>query len=82
MAVYGGLPPVACVTLTLPVLNRAQRIILLVSGLEKAETVRAVLAGSDATLPEGMVRPVNGTLEWLLEQEVARLLKGWKDRVP
>lgn len=60
-------------TLTFPVLNAAARVIFLVSGTEKAKTVKAVLNG-DALLPAAMVRPTTGSLLWMLDRAAASLL--------
>ena len=61
------------ITLTLPVINAAARVVFLVAGAEKAKVVRAVL-GEQATLPAAMVRPEGGTLVWLLDRAAAALL--------
>ena len=60
-------------TLTLPVLNAAARVVFLVAGAEKAKVVKAVL-GEGATLPAAMVRPDNGELVWLLDRAAAAQL--------
>lgn len=75
VAVHGGTPAVDRVTLTRPVLSRARRIVFLVSGREKAETVKAVLSGSDPSLPAATIRPVHGELWWLLDRDAACLLR-------
>ena len=64
-------------TLTLPVINAAAQVIILVTGAEKAETLRAVLAGSPAgaDLPVALVCPTQGHLLWLVDWEAARLLE-------
>jgi 6-phosphogluconolactonase len=61
------------VTLTLPVLTAAARVLFLASGAEKAKAVRAVLLDR-APLPATMVEPVNGRLSWLLDRDAASLL--------
>ncbi len=61
------------ITLTLPVLNNAARVVFLVSGGEKAKVVKAVLR-DQALLPAGMVRPTHGRLLWLLDRPAAALL--------
>ena len=61
------------ITLTLPVINAAARVVFLVAGAEKAKVVRAVL-GEQATLPAAMVRPEGGGLVWLLDRAAAALL--------
>ncbi len=62
-------------TLTLPVLNAAARVIFLVAGAEKAKVVRAVLA-EKAPLPAAMVQPKEGELIWLVDRAAAALLPG------
>lgn len=63
------------ITLTYPVLNNAANVLFLVSGIEKARVVRAVL--KDGTLlPAGMVRPRDGHLTWMLDRPAAAQLGG------
>lgn len=61
-------------TFTLPVLNAAALVMFLVSGREKAKTVKAVL-GDGALLPAGLVRPTTGGLVWMVDRAAAGLLK-------
>lgn len=64
-------------TLTLRVLNHAQAIIFLVSGVEKAEPLRKVFASVDLDeeLPARCVRPTQeGAALWLVDEEAARSL--------
>jgi 6-phosphogluconolactonase len=64
------------VTLTLPVLNNAAHVLVLVSGPSKASVVQEIFeAGNAKHLPAGLVRPVNGTLEWLLDRDAASLVR-------
>lgn len=57
------------VTLTLPVLNAATNVVMLVSGKEKASILKRVLAAQgDVTLPASMLHPSSGSLYWLVEQ--------------
>jgi 6-phosphogluconolactonase len=58
------------VSMTLPVINAARRILIVVGSAEKAEMVRRAVAG-DAAIPAGRLRPVDGTLTWLLTEEAA-----------
>ena len=74
MAVKGGTPDVYRTTLTFPVLNRARRIVFLVAGMDKAETVRALLEGAGPDLPAAKIKPLQGDVIWLLDQEAASLL--------
>lgn len=57
------------VTLTLPVINLARRVLFLVSGADKAAALHRVLhASPDAPrLPAGLVEPASGDLLWLVE---------------
>jgi len=66
--VRGGIPDVPRLTLTLPVLNRAFQAVFLVSGREKAPTVKAVLEHPEGPLPASRVR---GNVAWLLDAEAA-----------
>jgi len=60
-------------TLTFPVINAAARVIFLVSGAEKAKTLKAALSDG-ALLPAGMVRPEDGTVTWVVDRPAASLL--------
>jgi 6-phosphogluconolactonase len=60
-------------TLTIPVLNAAARVIVLVAGPEKAKVVKAVLH-DHVLLPAGMVRPTDGSLHWVIDRAAAALL--------
>ena len=64
------------ITLTVPVLNHARRIMILVTGKKKAERLKEVLRpqpGSEQ-LPAQSIAPVEGMLEWLVDAEAASLL--------
>jgi 6-phosphogluconolactonase len=74
IAVKGGTPSVGRTTMTYPVLNRARRIVFLVAGQDKAETVKALLDGTHPELPAAKIRPLQGDVIWLLDQESASLL--------
>jgi 6-phosphogluconolactonase len=73
-AVKGGTPNVSRVTMTYPVLNRARCIVFLVAGREKAETVKALLEGTQPELPAAKIKPLQGDVIWLLDEEAASLL--------
>ena len=70
-AVKGGNPDLWRVTLTYPVLNRARRILFLAVGDSKAGVVRRALTEAPPVLPAGRVRPVAGTITWVLDAEAA-----------
>lgn len=57
------------VSMTLPVLNAARRVLVVVGGAEKAPMVRRALAG-DPDIPAGLIRPA-GALTWLLTEDAA-----------
>jgi 6-phosphogluconolactonase len=60
-------------TLTLPVLNAARRTVFLVVGAEKRDMVAAVLSTERGSpdLPASLVRPPDGSLVWILDEEAA-----------
>ena len=76
VAVKGGHPNVNRLTLTLPVLNRAKQIIFLISGKEKAATLKTVFENLKAQLPVQKIYTLEGELTWLLDRETASLLPG------
>lgn len=62
-------------TLTLPVLNAAHRVLFLVTGAEKAAVLRDVLAGThDPPLPARLVTVPAGRREFLVDEAAASLL--------
>lgn len=61
------------ISLTLPLLNRARHLLLLVSGAAKAAVVRQALRDATAGLPVQRLRP-RGALEWFLDAEAAARL--------
>ncbi|MDY7031530.1 MAG: 6-phosphogluconolactonase [Thermodesulfobacteriota bacterium] len=74
VTVKGGDPYVNRLTMTFPVLNHARNVVFLVSGREKAETVKTIFEKKHAVLPAGRVKPEKGELIWLLDSEAASLL--------
>ena len=62
------------ITFTLPVLDHAACDMFLVSGKDKADMVRQVLADKNADLPSQKVHPVDGRLVWLLDAAAASRL--------
>jgi 6-phosphogluconolactonase len=60
-------------TLTPPLLNAARHVLFLVSGATKADVLREVLEGpaDPNRLPAQIVRPTDGTVEWLLDRAAA-----------
>ncbi len=69
------------VTLTAIVLNAAADVTFLVAGADKALRLRQVLEAeaeleSRPTLPAELVRPVNGTLHWMVDSAAGAELRG------
>lgn len=64
--------PFARITLTLPLLNRAERILFLVAGGGKAAVLAAILKG-DARHPASRVHPDGGELHWFADRAAATL---------
>ena len=64
------------ITLTVPVLNRADLIIFLVSGVEKAAALKEVLHGDyrPELFPAQLIQPGSGKLLWIVDRAAARLL--------
>lgn len=63
------------VTITLPVINAAQRAAFLVTGPDKAEALRRVFVERDPALPATRVGLASGELTWLVDQAAAALLR-------
>ena len=59
------------VTLTLPVLNNAAQTLFLAAGRSKADIILKVLGNRDKSYPAGLINPVHGTVQWLLDKDVA-----------
>lgn len=74
ISVKGGDPNVFRLTLTYPVLNSARHICFLVSGKGKAPMVKTLFENPHAHIPAGRIKPLNGKVTWLLDQEAASLI--------
>lgn len=63
-------------TLTAAAINAADRVMFLVSGKSKAETLQQVLEGSGQPyeLPAQLIQPASGNLLWLLDEPAASKL--------
>ena len=71
------------ITLTVPALCSAAHVVFLVSGADKAATLREVLMVEAPTeaLPASLIRPIRGgRLTWLVDQDAARLLEPGPNR--
>ena len=64
-------------TLTLPVFNHAAQILFLVSGEDKADTLKAVLEGNRQPdrYPAQLIQPTHGEVTWFLDHSAAGRLK-------
>ena len=65
------------ITLTVTALCSTAHAVFLVSGADKAATLRAVLQSEapTETLPASLIRPIGGHLTWLVDQDASRLLQ-------
>ena len=71
-----GVEPRDRITLTLPVINAARRVIFLVSGANKSHVVRPLLAGlGDPGWPAALVRCA-GSTEWHVDEAAAGIATG------
>ncbi|HWT01675.1 MAG TPA: 6-phosphogluconolactonase [Pyrinomonadaceae bacterium] len=64
------------VTLTAPAINHAAHVIFLVTGASKAAPLAEVLKGEldSRRLPSQLIKPLGGTLEWLVDEAAAARL--------
>jgi 6-phosphogluconolactonase len=62
------------ITLTFPVINNADNIMLLAAGVNKAEIIKEVVEEEDSLLPAAMIRPQKGKLFFLLDKSAGSLL--------
>jgi 6-phosphogluconolactonase len=71
LTVKGGNPNVSRLTMTYSTLNQARQIIMLVSGKGKAAVLKTLFEDKQSRLPAGRIKPTNGTLTWLIDQDAA-----------
>jgi 6-phosphogluconolactonase len=66
------------ITLTLPVLDRARRVLFVVAGAEKADAVARTFGpgGGSLATPAGRVQPATGQLEWIVDLAAAARIPG------
>lgn len=69
-------PPPRRITLTVAALNRAAHTLVLVTGADKAETLREVLEGpaDPQRLPIQLIQPPHGSVTWLVDAAAATYL--------
>ncbi len=63
------------ITLTMPVINSALSVLVLVSGKEKAGILRAVMDTDVPEYPANMVRPTAGSTTWMVDADAASLIQ-------
>lgn len=65
------------ITLTAKTINDARNVIFLVSGSDKATTLKEVLEGKlqPKNYPSQLIQPANGSLLWMLDEAAASLLE-------
>ncbi|KAH9602641.1 hypothetical protein KSS87_005126 [Heliosperma pusillum] len=74
-------PPPERITFTMPVINSASNVAVVVTGGSKAEAFRLAVAARDVGskslgLPARMVQPTNGKLVWFVDKQAALKLDG------
>ncbi|MCK5687509.1 6-phosphogluconolactonase, partial [bacterium] len=62
------------ITMTFPLINRADNIFFIIIGENKAEIVKKVLENKKNMFPANQVAPVNGSCLFLLDKSAASLL--------
>jgi 6-phosphogluconolactonase len=65
------------IAVTLPLINSARQIVVIVTGAVEAETVRNAWCPlpNARALPTSLVKPTSGTLTWMLAGDAAMLLR-------
>jgi 6-phosphogluconolactonase len=66
------------ITLTLPLINKARKIIFLVSGRNKAKVLSEIVEERKSSLPASRVQPEQGMVCFVIDQPAASLLSGRK----
>jgi 6-phosphogluconolactonase len=65
------------ISFTAPLINMARRVAFLVYGAGKAQAVQNILEGEHdiENFPAQLIQPVNGTVEWFLDESAASKIK-------
>ena len=68
------------ITLTASTISNARNVTFLVAGEDKAEPLEQVLEGNfrPETYPSQLIRPLNGTLLWMVDEAAAHLLSDFE----
>ena len=66
------------ITLTLPVINNASKIIFLVTGRNKARVLKEIVENKKSSLPASRVHPKQGVVYFVIDKQAASLLSGRK----
>ena len=61
------------ITFTLPLINKANNILFLVSGRGKADILKTIFSAKGKKLPAAMVQP-KGNLFWMVDEAAAKLV--------
>lgn len=72
--VKGGSPNIERLTLTFSILNSADKLFFLVSGIEKAPIMRTLFRDKPSGLPAQKIRPRSNKLTWILDAAAASML--------
>jgi len=62
------------ITMTPRILNEARSIIFMASGFGKAQALKGVLEDPESDYPARRIRPVSGTLTWMVDKAAASLI--------
>lgn len=70
------------ISLTGKVINNAEAVVFLVSGIKKAEVVKSILSREDGAsrYPAFHIRPVYGSLDWYLDEEAGSMVGDLVDK--
>ncbi|CAH8681045.1 unnamed protein product [Schistosoma rodhaini] len=69
-------PPPQRVTLTVPVINKAAKVVFMVTGSDKAHALKSVHQSPNPgpSMPCSLIHPVYGELIWIVDKDAASLL--------
>jgi 6-phosphogluconolactonase len=79
--VIGEKSPHKRISLTLPVLTSARRIMFIVTGFKKAEIVQEIVEDSESRLPASLVRRMARSVYLVMDEGAASLLSGTRAKI-